>query len=201
MANNSITANHIDLDNTMTASSSTTTEELNDRIQNLPQELQDWIKELVIDDGMPSSYVNIDDSYKPPLGLQIDHKSREKFAKEFYRLLSHRVVEYDPEVYSPAESLDHAYEKMRRWLWTLSTLHIQHIATLRFDVGEMRCRVTGITWFPKHISDECNLAWSALTSRVWIHLLGHGIVAIQMDEALLSDETHGVDLFREPIEE
>lgn len=108
--------------------------ELDERIQRLPQELQDWIMDLVIADGLPSGFVEINETYKPPLGLQIDHKSREKFAKKFYKIGVAYQVRRDTSSYAPFTeySFDHAYKFTGGWLKTLSSSHLGLIPTIRF---------------------------------------------------------------------
>lgn len=57
---------------------------LDNRVQALPQELQDSILDLTI--GIHDSFCTmaIDGKYKSPLGLQISRATRAKFANHYY---------------------------------------------------------------------------------------------------------------------
>lgn len=108
------------------------TDELDERIQGLPQELQDWIMDLVVADGLPSGFVEIDESYKPPLGLQINHKSRERFAREYYSAgVVHRAHIIAAAHYTSSTLL--AYKFVGIWLKALSPPHRDLLKMIRFD--------------------------------------------------------------------
>lgn len=60
-------------------------EKLSRRIQALPQELQDAILDFTISMDIPGNdAIHITKKYKPPLGLQLVRKIRDRFAKQYY---------------------------------------------------------------------------------------------------------------------
>lgn len=174
------------------------TAELDDRIQKLPQELQDWIKDLVIADGMPSDFVDVKEDYKPPLGLQIDHKSREKFAKEYYRLVAHRVVKipYGEERDTLFGSLDCAYGIMKLWLRKLSSSHLQLLETVQFDLAVIEDRDGELGPNGQDPLEECKFAWTALSSR-----LRKGVVTLRIYNMVQGDGTLKTETFRQPLQD
>lgn len=72
---------------TVTTSNSAATE-LNARVHSLPQELLDWIKEILIASDLPAT---IDKTWEPPIGLQLDHETRDKFAKEYFESIGGKI--------------------------------------------------------------------------------------------------------------
>lgn len=117
-----------------------TAEELIKRIQSLPQELQDEIKEMLIGHELPTGLIVVDRNHKLPLGLQLDHRSRERFAKKFYKagaVYHIRDVSAGDEDLQQARVLDlpfdWAYERMADWLRSLHRPHCELLGVLRFD--------------------------------------------------------------------
>lgn len=132
-------------------------DELESRIQNLPQELQDEIREhLVAFDLGP---ISISETWKPPLGLQIDHKSREKFAVEYFGVgATMRDLKYkSPHTSVPilkflcSDPIHEACNRTARWFRMLGKPHQQLVQGVQFDIealigtpgGEPRRDVVG----------------------------------------------------------
>ncbi|CZT16246.1 uncharacterized protein RCC_02088 [Ramularia collo-cygni] len=118
-------------------------EELDKRVQSLPQELQDDIKETLIMSGLPDGLIVLDRTYKPPLGLQIDRASRERFAMEYYKSGAYHdaVTMAKPApipclVWGLAEPMKEACDVVIRWLGTLEKSHIELLQTLQIDVTQ-----------------------------------------------------------------
>lgn len=74
-----------------TASKAEAADTLDSNIQALPQELQDAILDMSDIFGFPAT-VSICNDYKPPIALQLSHRTRAKFAPEYYR---NTVFEYE----------------------------------------------------------------------------------------------------------
>jgi hypothetical protein len=115
--------------------------ELDGRIQSLPQELQDWIKDLTIASSMPSGPIKFDRSYRPPLGLQISHKTRENFATEYYKNGVVHCCGLPAEAGFEATHSDDVWQfhLLGVWLFRLNTTHRKLIKTLEvvdFDPDE-----------------------------------------------------------------
>ena len=58
---------------------------IEDRIQALPQELQDVILDVTIGLYDPPRTVELDAHYKSPLGLQVNRATRASFVKHYYQ--------------------------------------------------------------------------------------------------------------------
>lgn len=118
-------------------------ERLNMRIHALPQELQDSILEMAIevepaDDGA----IHIDESYKSPVGLQLNRKMRAAFAKVYYS--RDRIFQYLCCDQGDASSRHSPLipwwnpdaKQLIRWLESLEPVHRDRIRTLRLDYQE-----------------------------------------------------------------
>lgn len=118
---------------------------LDNRIQSLPKELQLWIKDLLIATDLPCSLTSINNAWKPPLGLQIDHKTREQFAKEYYK----NAVFHSQKIAGPEEfviafdnviigrqllMIEASFRDLSRWLGSLTETHRKLVETVQLDV-------------------------------------------------------------------
>ncbi|CZT20945.1 uncharacterized protein RCC_06806 [Ramularia collo-cygni] len=122
------------------------TERFNMRVQTLPQELQDSILECVItekpsEDGV----IYIDETYKPPLALQLNRKMRAAFALEYYggdTIFQYMSPEapHSPPLPTGVETRlhyphlsDFAVKPLRNWLSNLEHQYRTLISTIRLD--------------------------------------------------------------------
>ncbi|KAK4494924.1 hypothetical protein PRZ48_014280 [Zasmidium cellare] len=95
--------------------------ELEHRIQNLPQELQDGIFEYYL--IIPAETVVINKTYKPPAHLQINRAMREKLAKEYYGHITF-TLEGDRSTVETTCS---------KWLSSLPSQHLDIVARVRIE--------------------------------------------------------------------
>lgn len=113
-------------------------DELDQRIQKLPQELQDAVKEALLDRFLPTSLIEINADYKPPVGLQLDSKTRESFAEEYYQIgFVHYVSKFRTVLASQASSTYYSmtsYRILRKWLSVLSKTYRPLIDTIEIKV-------------------------------------------------------------------
>lgn len=93
---------------------------LDDRIQGLPQELQDLIFDSVIYDN-PRTF-NRTQQYNPPLSLHVNRKTCDVFAKyHYYR--NTRLITSDREL-------------LERWLCSLPESHFDMLQVLAYDIEQ-----------------------------------------------------------------
>lgn len=153
-------------------------EQLDERIQNLPQELQDRIKEVLVNSSLPDHLINITWAYKPPLGLQIDRKTRQRFASNFYRagVVHHVEKSVGPDGFSHFGRglMDKAYRLMRLWLRSLDEHHCRLVEDVEFNISGIQqaavCQGKGDT-----LRREVTIAVRALQSEGYgAYFLGTG---------------------------
>lgn len=95
------------------------TDELAMRLQGMPAEIFNYIFDLTIAVG---DDVLVDRTYKPPIGLQLSHETREAFALAFYSKTSfHSDCGTDPST-------------LENWLAALPSKHINLLRTVRMDI-------------------------------------------------------------------
>lgn len=119
---------------TPTANASDPDDALDKKIQNLPQELQDLVRELYQTSQLPDTTVIIENSYRPPVTLQLSSKISGKFAARFY---GETVFEM-AEAFGSKRSFFEPYGLKREsqkpvfhdWVTTLSKPHLAMLRTI-----------------------------------------------------------------------
>ncbi|KAK4613528.1 hypothetical protein CLAFUW4_09319 [Fulvia fulva] len=106
----------------MSNTSSTPTFSLEDRIQALPQELQDEILEQTIAIE-PDTAIILSPSYRPPLGLHLNRKIRHKFASTYYSTTAFRA------------QISHISQlpTLNNFLSSLPAHHMQHLTKVEYE--------------------------------------------------------------------
>lgn len=122
-------------------------EALNARIQALPQELQDAIRERTDAFQIPA-FITITDptilkpracgtylpikSYKPPVALQLNRKLRAEFAKDYYSSIT---LIFQLKRLQESDFVYTEFQNLRTWITGLSESHRMALRTVRFGIS------------------------------------------------------------------
>ncbi|CZT23452.1 uncharacterized protein RCC_09166 [Ramularia collo-cygni] len=104
--------------------------DLDARIQNLPQELQDMILGFTEAFETPATIAFTKD-YKPPLGLQLNRTMRAEFAKRYYE-----TVVFEMSIFSSSPTYLQQLEAFKRWLSVLTSSHQKAQQTVRVTLRD-----------------------------------------------------------------
>lgn len=110
---------------------------LDSKIQSLAQELQDMIFYFYEGSQLQESVDIAPESYKPPVALQLDRKSRSRFAAAYYHLA---VFKIDHEAFGMNGRLPEKYD-CESWIESLSDEHTTMISTIGFTIGTHSTRI------------------------------------------------------------
>lgn len=124
-------------------------EKLNEKIQALPQELQDAMLGFTISVDLPDNEpIRITKKYQPPLGLQLDRKTRDRFANQYYSGAVFQVADQSFNDMFPWRGKYHetsilklyrwAFFTFIRWYETLEVSHQPLLQTVRLELGPPR---------------------------------------------------------------
>ncbi|KAK4494923.1 hypothetical protein PRZ48_014279 [Zasmidium cellare] len=146
-------------------------DELNQRIHNLPQELQDRILDCTtaIEPGM----VTIDDDYRPPWQLRINRATRSNCAKQYYTTSIFKLRKRSMN--------DPLIAVLVRWLTRLPVEHVALVTHIR--VGVLGDWPDDRAWkenfarqmagdLPVSLRNRCNLRLDNPALKISVHFVG-----------------------------